>query len=837
MRVEHPVFRPRAALGATLGLALLSLSGEAALAQMQQHTLPLVLPDGMTNQGFVRIINHSDRAGTVTIHGIDDAGERYGPISFTLAANATKHLNSGDLEQGNAGKGLSAGLGNGEGDWRLELTSELDIEPLAYIRTSAGFLTSMHDVVQPEYVPRTPGADDYMRHQVRFFNPGRNSKQVSRLRVINTTGVDNPVSITGVDDAGDPALGGKVTLTLSPYQARTITAQQLENGADFLSGALRTGNGKWQLTVTPESQTEANRRSLRPIQVMSLLFSRETGNLANLSAVGEGNDSNRGGDGTDWLWGWGRRRRPQPQRQRRQLRRRVRFGGHRHDCLHGQRFVRLSVARLCRCEERDPGHDQRSHQRRHGRQGSERHRHHRGHRQPPQRSRGSSLWRFRSRGHGLRRRVRPHARGRAVDGRARRGRQRHDQHRLPAACRSTTGTPPGPVSVDLAAGRASNDGYGSSDTLIGTVYRIEGGPGGDTLLGTDGFDRFDGGPGDDTINPRGSDWWIGCDRVRASPGNDRIVLSDTAGPRVCVTLEYARLVPGGIVATIDGGANRATVDKGAGGTDTIVDVANVLRSGGSFDIRGSTGADTIDVTLAPGQWVQVKGNAGNDAFRFDVRSEDNNYSSARLDYLWPRTEHGIDVDLAAGRANDDGFGDVDTIMGNLWEVRGTDYDDVIRGSDADESFIGRGGNDTIDGRGGYDRLRFDRSGIGDVIVDLDSGTARGVWERTAFAYTITNIERVQTGPGEDSLTGGAGRRSAPRGRRLRHPRRGGRRRPALWGERRQRRLLHLQARARRGSDLRVRERRRRHRAHRAGGHEGPGARECACLVRRGRGLD
>ena len=94
MRVEHPVFRPRAALGATLGLALLSLSGEAALAQMQQHTLPLVLPDGMTNQGFVRIINHSERAGTVTIHGIDDAGERYGPISFTLAAEAIQHFNS-----------------------------------------------------------------------------------------------------------------------------------------------------------------------------------------------------------------------------------------------------------------------------------------------------------------------------------------------------------------------------------------------------------------------------------------------------------------------------------------------------------------------------------------------------------------------------------------------------------------------------------------------------------------------------------------------------------------------------------------------------------------------
>ena len=41
----------------------------------------------------------------------------------------------------------------------------------------------------------------------------------------------------------------------------------------------------------------------RPLQVMSLLFSRGSGNLANLSAVGAGNDPTRGGPGTDWLSG------------------------------------------------------------------------------------------------------------------------------------------------------------------------------------------------------------------------------------------------------------------------------------------------------------------------------------------------------------------------------------------------------------------------------------------------------------------------------------------------------------------------------------------------------
>ena len=54
-----------------------------------------------------------------------------------------------------------------------------------------------------------------------------------------------------------------------------LSAQQLENG-DFsqgLSGRLGAGTGKWQLSVLAERQ----------IQVMSLLFSQVTGNLANLS--------------------------------------------------------------------------------------------------------------------------------------------------------------------------------------------------------------------------------------------------------------------------------------------------------------------------------------------------------------------------------------------------------------------------------------------------------------------------------------------------------------------------------------------------------------------------
>ena len=111
-------------------------------------TLPFFLPaSSVGRESFARIINHSDESGTVDIYGLDDAGREYGPVSLALEARETAHFVSGDLERGNAAKGLSGGLGSGEGNWRLRLETDLDVEALAYIRTADEFLTSMHDVV------------------------------------------------------------------------------------------------------------------------------------------------------------------------------------------------------------------------------------------------------------------------------------------------------------------------------------------------------------------------------------------------------------------------------------------------------------------------------------------------------------------------------------------------------------------------------------------------------------------------------------------------------------------------------------------------------------------
>ena len=115
-------------------------------------------------EGFVRVINHSAEAGEVTIDPVDDSGREFDTITLSIDASETVHFNSGDLETGNEGKGLSGSTGSGQGDWRLAFSSELDIEVLSYIRTEDGFLTAMHDVA--------PVEGDI--HQVAIFNPGSN---------------------------------------------------------------------------------------------------------------------------------------------------------------------------------------------------------------------------------------------------------------------------------------------------------------------------------------------------------------------------------------------------------------------------------------------------------------------------------------------------------------------------------------------------------------------------------------------------------------------------------------------------------------------------------------
>ena len=208
--------------------------------------------DDPFRQGFVRIINRGDHAGEVRIDAFDDEGNHHGPLTLSLGGGRTIHFNSTDLEVSNPDKGLGGAAGSGTGDWRLELRTELDIEPLAFIRTKDRFLTAMH-----ETAPSQGG-----RHWVAFLNPASNDRQVSLLRLVNPGEADAEVRITGVDDRGGRS--GAVTLSIGAGKSRTLSSQQLEAGGAGLDGALGDGAGKWRLEVESPARPSGDEPAQEP---------------------------------------------------------------------------------------------------------------------------------------------------------------------------------------------------------------------------------------------------------------------------------------------------------------------------------------------------------------------------------------------------------------------------------------------------------------------------------------------------------------------------------------------------------------------------------------------
>ena len=77
---------------AGVAMAALALSCGAAGAE---HVVPLFMSaSNAQQQGFVRIVNHSDSAGTVRIRAVDDTGHEASALTLTLAAGAVAHFNS-----------------------------------------------------------------------------------------------------------------------------------------------------------------------------------------------------------------------------------------------------------------------------------------------------------------------------------------------------------------------------------------------------------------------------------------------------------------------------------------------------------------------------------------------------------------------------------------------------------------------------------------------------------------------------------------------------------------------------------------------------------------------
>lgn len=292
---------------------------------------------------------------------------------------------------------------------------------------------------------------------------------------------------------------------------------------------------------------------------------------------------------------------------------------------------------------------------------------------------------------------------------------------------------------------------------------IDGRGGNDTLNGGDGRDDLRGGAGNDLINTGDSDF--DTDTVWAGTGNDTVSFNDIVdgGARLRHTDLNA-----GITANINGQNNTGSINKGANGTTTLLGVVNPMLGYG-LSLLGTDFDDTFTVSVADGGWARMVGLSGDDVINITLGTG----SSLRLDYSDDLIylSHGINANLATGIIQD-GYGDTDTINGRATELQSTMLTDTVRGSANNDSFILMAGNDTLYAGAGTDRVRYDRSGVDAVTVNLNTNTATGSWDGSAFTHTLYEVEDLRgsrdagdllIGDGADNYFDGRGGNDTLRG--------------------------------------------------------------------------
>ncbi|MBY5934693.1 calcium-binding protein [Tateyamaria omphalii] len=272
-------------------------------------------------------------------------------------------------------------------------------------------------------------------------------------------------------------------------------------------------------------------------------------------------------------------------------------------------------------------------------------------------------------------------------------------------------------------------------------------------------DQLVGGGNNDTFNLGSSAPDFNEDIVEASAGNDMLVFTN-AGDQSFVWLDYdLDFVPNGqgapVTFNLDGTANTGTITY-LGFTDTLVDVATILDADG-LGMQGGIGNDVFNAVMgADSDYLNLHGSEGSDTYNVTLTDGLVRISFHFGDMANPTD--GVVVDLSTGVVSNDGFGNVEQINitdgdGQL-EIRGSDNNDSITGSDRDESFITQLGDDTVDGGAGFDRVRYDRSGVESVFVDLENETASGIWDGVGFTDTLIDIEYVRgSRAGDDTLLG------------------------------------------------------------------------------------
>ena len=347
------------------------------------------------------------------------------------------------------------------------------------------------------------------------------------------------------------------------------------------------------------------------------------------------------------------------------------------------------------------------------------------------------------------------------------------------------------VVADLRTGIISNDGFGNAETMVGIESLGADTAFVDTFDGNDGINFLAGGRGDNLYGFGGDDFVllsVAAAVVDGGSGADTLALISTGGWLMPDSDNdgFAETAP---AATAGWFVNLAagTMTDGYGNSGTVVGIENV--DGSALD-DVLIGDQTANVLRGLAGNDLLRGNAGVDSFDGGSDTGDNpgtGYGD-RVSFYEFRATQGVVADLRTGIISNDGFGNVETMVGIEALGADTAFVDTFYGSNSrnqlygnrGDNLYGFGGNDdvglssaasVVDGGSGIDLLALDSSG-GWLMPDSDND---GVAEVAAAATvgwtvdlasrtmtdgygnngTVTGIENVDGSELSDSITGDA----------------------------------------------------------------------------------
>ncbi|ELU05900.1 hypothetical protein CAPTEDRAFT_185034, partial [Capitella teleta] len=296
----------------------------------------------------------------------------------------------------------------------------------------------------------------------------------------------------------------------------------------------------------------------------------------------------------------------------------------------------------------------------------------------------------------------------------------------------------GVVTVALDGSLTNTNGIDSGiDTLI-DIENATGGSNNDILVGNADNNILSGNAGDDTISGgAGDDTFYGeTESAGTNPpsqGSDTVTYSQATGN-----------------VTVDLGSQLAT-DDGFGDRDFLYGIENVTGGSGNDDITG----DVFD--------NELKGEGGNDTLAGRAGDDTLDGGTGTNDYAdYGDASNAVTVDLAAGRASNDGDGGEDTLVG-IESVTGSRGDDDIRGSaeantleggDGNDLLYGAAGDDILDGGANTDTASYLGYGRGVIATLVDGGDGSATDAGGTETDTLRNIENLTGTSGYgDTLTG------------------------------------------------------------------------------------